>query len=308
MKKIIILLVLITSLILGGCSHMFQTSEKNKVPYTMPIQKYTGQGFQPKAEKDSIEFAKKHQKEFAELGERFFKDNFGLKVKATNVVGSGYGVQVFVHCDDHDIVFNSSINLDKDSLGYKGSARATEESDDLSFALAKVMSGFDYKANKEEYDKLYQYLEKNSNKYEYTGYTEEALMKTQDIGYKNKYFWISGTPTTLEKYERYYKPLIQQSNPDFKKNYFANRKIADNVDRSALIVTLFDKRKKFNKVKELDKLMNIAKDIKAAHVNPEVKDVEISLTYTSNIIFTEDAMYSTDSYMDIGGLGIEYDD
>ncbi len=29
-------------------------------------------------------------------------DNFGLKVKATNVVGSGDGVEVFVHCDDHE--------------------------------------------------------------------------------------------------------------------------------------------------------------------------------------------------------------
>ncbi|WP_262374440.1 DUF1672 domain-containing protein, partial [Staphylococcus aureus] len=36
-----------------------------------------------------------------------------LKVKATNVVGSGDGVEVFVHCDDHDIVFNASIPFDK---------------------------------------------------------------------------------------------------------------------------------------------------------------------------------------------------
>lgn len=170
------------------------------------------------------------------------------------------------------------------------------------------MSGFDYKANKDEYDKLYRYLEKSSNKYEYTGYTEEALMKTQEDGYKNKYFWVSGTPTTLENYHKYYEPLIQQSNPEFKKNYFANRKIADNKNRSHLIVTLFDKKKDTTTDKELDKLIDIAKDIKAAHVNPEVKDVEISMTYTSNIIFTEDAMYSTDSYMDIGGLGIENND
>ena len=40
-----------------------------------------------------------------------FKDNFSLNVKATNVVGSGDGVEVYVHCDDHDIVFNASIPL-----------------------------------------------------------------------------------------------------------------------------------------------------------------------------------------------------
>ena len=40
-----------------------------------------------------------------------FKDNFSLNVKATNVVGSGDGAEVYVHCDDHDIVFNASIPL-----------------------------------------------------------------------------------------------------------------------------------------------------------------------------------------------------
>ena len=43
-------------------------------------------------------------------------DNFGLKVKATNVVGSSDGVEVFVYCDDHDIVFNASIPFDKSVL------------------------------------------------------------------------------------------------------------------------------------------------------------------------------------------------
>ncbi|WP_205932770.1 DUF1672 family protein, partial [Rhizobium leguminosarum] len=75
--------------------------------------KYVGQGFQPPAEKDVVEFAKKHKDKSAKRGEQFFMDNFGLKVKATNVVGSGKGVEVFVHCDDHDIVFNASIPFDK---------------------------------------------------------------------------------------------------------------------------------------------------------------------------------------------------
>ncbi|OFU81171.1 hypothetical protein HMPREF3110_00465 [Staphylococcus sp. HMSC10C03] len=84
-----------------------------------------------------------------------------MKVKATNVVGSGKGAEVFVHCNDHDIVFNSSIVISTDSLGYKGSACAKGESDDLSTQIGKVVSGFDYKANKKEYDELYQYFKDN---------------------------------------------------------------------------------------------------------------------------------------------------
>ncbi|HDF9273727.1 TPA: DUF1672 family protein, partial [Staphylococcus aureus] len=111
--------VLATTLILGGCSTMENESKKDtktetkSVPEEMEASKYVGQGFQPLAEKDAIEFAKKHKDKIAKRGEQFFMDNFGLKVKATNVVGSGDGVEVFVHCDDHDIVFNASIPFDK---------------------------------------------------------------------------------------------------------------------------------------------------------------------------------------------------
>ncbi len=39
-------------------------------------------------------------------------DNFGLKVKATNVVGSGDGVEVYVHSAmTTDIAINASIPL-----------------------------------------------------------------------------------------------------------------------------------------------------------------------------------------------------
>ncbi|HDY9729443.1 TPA: DUF1672 family protein, partial [Staphylococcus aureus] len=89
-------LILIATLLLSGCSAMNNESKKDtntdtntetnteikSVPEEMEASKYVGQGFQPPAEKDAIEFAKKHRKEFEKVGEQFFKDNFGLKVKA----------------------------------------------------------------------------------------------------------------------------------------------------------------------------------------------------------------------------------
>ncbi|MEN0380264.1 DUF1672 family protein, partial [Staphylococcus aureus] len=59
--------VLTTTLILGGCSAMENESNKDtntetkSVPEEMEASKYVGQGFQPPAEKDAIEFAKKHK-------------------------------------------------------------------------------------------------------------------------------------------------------------------------------------------------------------------------------------------------------
>ncbi|HAR4240843.1 TPA: DUF1672 family protein, partial [Staphylococcus aureus ADL-330] len=122
------------------------------VPEEMEASKYVGQGFQPPAEKDAIEFSKKHKDKIAKRGEQFFMDNFGLKVKATNVVGSGDGVEVFVHCDDHDIVFNASIPFDKSIIESDSSLRSEDKGDDMSTLVGTVLSGFEYRAQKEKYD------------------------------------------------------------------------------------------------------------------------------------------------------------
>ncbi|MBM0860480.1 DUF1672 family protein, partial [Staphylococcus epidermidis] len=98
--------IIVSTLILGSCSTMKDEIEK------VPASQYKGQDFQPLAEKSAIAHAKKYREEYEKLGEQFFKDNFSLNVKATNVVGSGDGAEVYVHCDDHDIVFNASIPFD----------------------------------------------------------------------------------------------------------------------------------------------------------------------------------------------------
>ena len=89
----------------------------------MPASKYVGQGFQPKAEKALLNMRRNTEKNTKTRG-TIFKDNFSLNVKATNVVGSGDGVEVFVHCDDHDIVFNASIPFDKESIHEKDPCEA----------------------------------------------------------------------------------------------------------------------------------------------------------------------------------------
>ncbi|HDJ2912522.1 TPA: DUF1672 family protein, partial [Staphylococcus aureus] len=147
-------LILIATILLSGCSTTNNESnnETKSVPEEMEASKYVGQGFQPPAEKDAIEFAKKHKDKIAKRGEQFFMDNFGLKVKATNVVGSGKGVEVFVHCDDHDIVFNASIPFDKSIIDSDSSIKSEDKGDDMSTLVGTVLSGFEYRAQKEKYD------------------------------------------------------------------------------------------------------------------------------------------------------------
>ncbi|HDP4300332.1 TPA: DUF1672 domain-containing protein [Staphylococcus aureus] len=275
--------VLATTLILGGCSTMENESKKDtktetkSVPEEMEASKYVGQGFQPPAEKDAIEFAKKHKDKIAKRGEQFFMDNFGLKVKATNVVGSGKGVEVFVHCDDHDIVFNASIPFDKSIIESDSSLRSEDKGDDMSTLVGTVLSGFEYRAQKEKYDNLYKFLKENEKKYQYTGFTKEAINKTQNSGYENEYFYIVANIPTLQEYRKYYEPLIHKKDKEFKEGMQRARKELNYTANTDVVSTLFSTKKNFTKDNTVDDVIELSNKLKDKPNMPQKSQVTIQL-------------------------------
>ncbi|MVM98060.1 DUF1672 family protein, partial [Staphylococcus aureus] len=252
--------------------------------------KYVGQGFQPPAEKDAIEFSKKHKDKIAKRGEQFFMDNFGLKVKATNVVGSGDGVEVFVHCDDHDIVFNASIPFDKSIIESDSSLRSEDKGDDMSALVGTVLSGFEYRAQKEKYDNLYKFLKENEKKYQYTGFTKEAINKTQNSGYENEYFYIVANIPTLQEYRKYYEPLIKKNNLNFKKGMKQARKGVGYKAAIEVHTTLFSRSSNFSKDKKLDDVLDLSESTKKLHLNFE--NTKIFLQLAKSTISTNRVNYS----------------
>ncbi|EWB10261.1 DUF1672 domain-containing protein [Staphylococcus aureus] len=285
-------LILIATIILSGCSTTNNESnnETKSVPEEMEASKYVGQGFQPPAEKDAIEFAKKHRKEFEKVGEQFFKDNFGLKVKATNVVGRDDGVEVFVHCDDHDIVFNASIPFDKSIIESDSSLRSEDKGDDMSTLVGTVLSGFEYRAQKEKYDNLYKFLKENEKKYQYTGFTKEAINKTQNSGYENEYFYIVANIPTLQEYRKYYEPLIKKNNLNFKKGMKQARKGVGYKAAIEVHTTLFSRSSNFSKDKKLDDVLDLSESTKKLHLNFE--NTKIFLQLAKSTISTNRVNYS----------------
>ncbi|GBX09206.1 TPA: DUF1672 domain-containing protein [Staphylococcus aureus] len=275
--------VLTTTLILGGCSAMENESNKDtntetkSVPEEMEASKYVGQGFQPPAEKDAIEFAKKHRKEFEKVGEQFFKDNFGLKVKATNVVGKDDGVEVYVHCEDHGIVFNASLPLYKDAIHQKGSMRSNDNDDDMSMMVGTVLSGFEYRAQKEKYDNLYKFLKENEKKYQYTGFTKEAINKTQNVGYQNEYFYITYLSRNLKEYRKYYEPLIHKKDKEFKEGMQRARKELNYTANTDVVSTLFSTKKNFTKDNTVDDVIELSNKLKDKPNMPQKSQVTIQL-------------------------------
>ncbi|HCY5003908.1 TPA: DUF1672 domain-containing protein [Staphylococcus aureus] len=275
--------VLATTLILGGCSMMENESSKDtntetkSVPEEMEASKYVGQGFQPPAEKDAIEFAKKHRKEFEKVGEQFFKDNFGLKVKATNVVGKDDGVEVYVHCEDHGIVFNASLPLYKVAIHQKGSMRSNDNGDDMSMMVGTVLSGFEYRAQKEKYDNLYKFLKENEKKYQYTGFTKEAINKTQNVGYQNEYFYITYLSRNLKEYRKYYEPLIHKKDKEFKEGMQRARKELNYTANTDVVSTLFSTKKNFTKDNTVDDVIELSNKLKDKPNMPQKSQVTIQL-------------------------------
>ncbi|HEH0525989.1 TPA: DUF1672 domain-containing protein [Staphylococcus aureus] len=279
--------VLTTTLILGGCSAMESESKKDtkaetkSVPEEMEASKYVGQGFQPPAEKDAIEFAKKHRKEFEKVGEQFFMDNFGLKVKATNVVGKDDGVEVYVHCDDHGIVFNASLPLYKDAIHQKGSMRSNDNGNDMSMVVGTVLSGFEYRAQKEKYDNLYKFFKENEKKYQYTGFTNEAINKTQNVGYQNEYFYITYLSRNLKEYRKYYEPLIRKNDKEFKEGMQRARKELNYTANTDVVSTLFSTKKNFTKDNTVDDVIELSNKLKDKPNMPQKSQVTIQLGKSS---------------------------
>ncbi|WP_409323924.1 DUF1672 domain-containing protein [Staphylococcus caprae] len=291
MKKIYCA-ILTLSLLLFGCStidhHLNKTSQS--VPEKMPASKYVGQGFQPKAEKSAIEYAKKHRKEYEKLGEHFFKDNFSLNVKATNVVGSGDGVEVFVHCDDHDIVFNASIPFDKESIHEKGSMRSHDNGDSMSTMVSTVLSGFEYRYQKEKYDNLTKYFKENEKKYHYTGFTSKAIYKTQNTGYQNNYYYLVGNITSLKNYRKYYEPLIQKNNKEFKEGMKKSRNSVNYKANNDVITTLFSTKKHFTKDNSVGDVIAMSEKIKKLDNMPD--KVEYTIQLGGSYINTKNPFYN----------------
>ncbi|GBZ15311.1 DUF1672 domain-containing protein [Staphylococcus aureus] len=296
--------VLATTLILGGCSTMENESSKDtntetkSVPEEMEASKYVGQGLQPPAEKDAIEFAKKHRKEFEKVGEQFFKDNFGLKVKATNVVGKDDGVEVYVHCEDHGIVFNASLPLYKDAIHQKGSMRSNDNGDDMSMMVGTVLSGFEYRAQKEKYDNLYKFFKENEKKYQYTGFTKEAINKTQNVGYKNEYFYITYSSRSLKEYRKYYEPLIRKNDKEFKEGIERARKEVNYAANTDAVATLFSTKKNFTKDNTVDDVIELSDKLYNLKNKPDKSTITIQIGKPT--INTKKAFYDDNRPIEYG--------
>ncbi|HDU2839724.1 TPA: DUF1672 family protein, partial [Staphylococcus aureus] len=187
------------------------------------------------------------------------------------------GVEVYVHCEDHGIVFNASLPLYKDAIHQKGSMRSNDNGDDMSMMVGTVLSGFEYRAQKEKYDNLYKFFKENEKKYQYTGFTKEAINKTQNVGYQNEYFYITYLSRNLKEYRKYYEPLIHKNDKEFKEGMQRARKELDYTANSNTVATLFSTNDKKNRKEKINNVIDLSEKIE------RTKDMPIKNTITTQL-------------------------
>ena len=61
-------------------------------------------------------------------------------------------------------MFNASILFDKEAIHEEGSMRSNDNGDTMSNMVGTVLSGFEYKAQKEKYDNLTKFFKNNEEK------------------------------------------------------------------------------------------------------------------------------------------------
>ncbi|MDM6395411.1 DUF1672 family protein, partial [Staphylococcus aureus] len=175
--------------------------------------------------------------------------------------------------------------IDSDS-----SLRSEDKGDDMSTLVGTVLSGFEYRAHKEKYDNLYKSFKENEKKYQYTGFTKEAINKTQNSGYENEYFYIVANIPTLQEYRKYYEPLIKKNNLNFKKGMKQARKGVGYKAAIEVHTTLFSRSSNFSKDKKLDDVLDLSESTKKLHLNFE--NTKIFLQLAKSTISTNRVNYS----------------
>ncbi|HCX1835953.1 TPA: DUF1672 family protein, partial [Staphylococcus aureus] len=179
--------------------------------------------------------------------------------------------------EDHGIVFNASLPLYKDAIHQKGSMRSNDNGDDMSMMVGTVLSGFEYRAQKEKYDNLYKFLKENEKKYQYTGFTKEAINKTQNVGYQNEYFYITYLSRNLKEYRKYYEPLIHKKDKEFKEGMQRARKELNYTANTDVVSTLFSTKKNFTKDNTVDDVIELSNKLKDKPNMPQKSQVTIQL-------------------------------
>ncbi|HDG2431289.1 TPA: DUF1672 family protein, partial [Staphylococcus aureus] len=157
---------------------------------------------------------------------------------------------------------------------------------------------------KEKYDNLYKFFKENEKKYQYTGFTKEAINKTQNVGYQNEYFYITYLSRNLKEYRKYYEPLIHKNDKEFKEGMQKARKKLNYTANTNTVATLFSTNDERNRKEKINNVIDLSEKIE------RTKDMPIKNTITTQLgnklIGTKKARFDDKKVVSFGAFEDEY--
>ncbi|HDB2899955.1 TPA: DUF1672 family protein, partial [Staphylococcus aureus] len=145
---------------------------------------------------------------------------------------------------------------------------------------------------------LYKFFKENEKKYQYTGFTKEAINKTQNVGYKNEYFYITYSSRSLKEYRKYYEPLIRKNDKEFKEGMERARKEVNYAANTDAVATLFSTKKNFTKDNTVDDVIELSDKLYNLKNKPDKSTITIQIGKPT--INTKKAFYDDNRLIEYG--------
>lgn len=253
-KKIAISIMSV-SILLGGCSFMNHSDEKEKKANdgTTPVAEYKGQGFIFVDGDKSKPIVEKNKAEIKKRAIAYMKDKYKTDVKVNNVVPARDAAVVMVEAEE-PIQFHTSVivgfDMQKKELDPPSNVYSEEGK-----VEGAIMGGLYVKAYKEEFVHLNVFTEKVAEKYNLQGLNQTTINRTHASGYEQSFYFVPLGGQSTEVYDAYIK------NPNISASEIRNifLKVDSKFENANIVLHFFNKSEGMPKQEDADK---IAEDVK----------------------------------------------
>ncbi|MCA0970747.1 DUF1672 domain-containing protein [Halobacillus litoralis] len=222
--------ILVSSLILAGCSAWTASEENEKTRDYIPVQDYTGQGYDlPNGDKTD-QIAEEHAEEIETAVVRFFKEEYKTDVEVHNMVGAEGEVSVFVESKGKPHFYSFAIV----PIDTRNQEVLTDEVWSQEYQVEEaIMSGLYAWIKEDEFDKLNDYIASLTTEYPITGLQKEALENVGAGYYMTRYYNV---PVGGGKLEHLLKAYL--TNPERTKEEWTRLLGTEPIDPNMVTITL----------------------------------------------------------------------
>ncbi|MBP3041481.1 DUF1672 family protein, partial [Bacillaceae bacterium Marseille-Q3522] len=221
----------INEIIQGNGKNQSVPEEQKKKDYLVPVQDYTGEGYELRNGEETDKIAEAHRPEIEKAVKEFFLEKYKTEVIVHNIVGAIDGATVFVESvgEPHFYTF-AIVPIDigeKKVLTDNVWSQQGQVEDAIITAIYAMI--FD-----EEIKKLDQYIQSLTEEYSITGMRKEALENVGADGFGTPYYYINSFYDTFETLFTTY-----VNNPETTKEEWKQIFKKNSFDPSRIIITIY---------------------------------------------------------------------